>query len=340
VSLSAFVFFADQWMMHVVFLTAGASAWFSLRTRTPALFLRERVSRLVVPLLLGTFLLIPWHGYLSAENHGTFRGSYPAYIPVHFSGIWSALQTPPLPFSSTIFFVTSWHLWFLGDLFAFSAVAALCFGAVAQRTGPWFMRFRASWRIGILGLPIILIRIIFDARFPSHTDWSETLVWFTLYGYGWLFISHPALWRDIASQATGWLAVGIASFGLLGLAFWKGLLMRWIDQPSYTWDYLLYQILAGVNTWAWVLAASGLCFRYLNIGHRYLAYLGPATLPFYILHQTAILTIGFWVVQTSWTIFAKFAVIAVAAMLATMATYELLIRRSAILRAMFGMRAG
>ena len=338
VALSVYVFFADQWIMHTIFLAAGASAWFSLRTRTRSSFLRERASRLMVPFLLGTFLLIPWHGYVSAQNHETFAGSYSSYLPVHFAGIWSALQKPPLPFNSTIFFVTSWHLWFLGVLFVFSLLTTLYSGAPALRPEPW-LKGSGWWRTSILGLPIVLIKLSVDARFPSHTDWSEMLVWFVLYWYGWLFMSDPTLWRDIEAQASRWLVVGIAAIGLLGLAFQQGYLMRWIQNPTYTCDYALYQILAAVNTWAWVLAITGSCFRYLNRDHQWLGYLGTATLPFYILHQTALLTIGFWIVQTRWTLFAKFAVISASSLLVTIAVYELLIRRSAFLRMIFGMKA-
>ena len=332
VALSVYVFFADQWMMQAIFLVAGASAWVSLRTRTRSRFLKERASRLLVPFLLGTLFLIPWHGYVSARNHGIFTGSFWAYFPVHFSSIWSALQKPPLPFNSTIFFVTSWHLWFLADLFVFSAFATRWVGKAAPS------KLQGRWRVALLGLPVISIKLIFEARFPSHTDWSETLVWLLFYGYGWQFMKDPTLWRDIRAQASGWLVVGLASIGLLALAFSKGLLMRWLEHPAYSGDFLLYQFVAGVNTWAWVLATTGFFLRYLNRDHRYLRYLSPVTLPFYILHQTALLTIGWWVVQAQWDLFAKFAVIAISSLLITMTICEFLIRRSAALQFVFGMR--
>jgi surface polysaccharide O-acyltransferase-like enzyme len=191
----------------------------------------------------------------------------------------------------------------------------------------------------LLALPIVIIKIILDAAFPSHTDGSETLVWFTLYWYGWLFMRDRTLWADVASQAVAWLAVGMMGTSLLGVAFWNGLLMQWLDHPAYTWDYVLFQILAAVNTWAWVIAIAGLCLRRLNFEHRLLGVLGPATLPFYILHQTPIFTIGFWIVQTGWIVPFKLITIAVSSLLATTLICQLLIRHGGILRRLFGMRS-
>ena len=43
--LSVYAFFVYQWDMQLMFVLAGASAWYSLRTRTPGEYLRERSRR-------------------------------------------------------------------------------------------------------------------------------------------------------------------------------------------------------------------------------------------------------------------------------------------------------
>jgi hypothetical protein len=78
--------------------------------------------------------------------------------------------------------------------------------------------------------------------------------------------------------------------------------------------------------------------RFLNINNKFLGYANEAVLPFYILHQTIILIIGFFVVKWSAGIALKYAVIAIISFVAIMAIYELLIRRINILRFLFGMR--
>ena len=54
-----FVTFAGLWGMPLMFLIAGLAIWYSLRKRTAGQFLLERTRRLLVPLVVGTLLLVP-----------------------------------------------------------------------------------------------------------------------------------------------------------------------------------------------------------------------------------------------------------------------------------------
>jgi hypothetical protein len=65
-----------------------------------------------------------------------------------------------------------------------------------------------------------------------------------------------------------------------------------------------------------------------------------AVLPFYALHQTVMLVIGFFVVR--WTIpdVLKFVIISASSFITIVALITLLIRRSNVLRVVFGMRTG
>jgi hypothetical protein len=61
-------------------------------------------------------------------------------------------------------------------------------------------------------------------------------------------------------------------------------------------------------------------------------------LPFYILHQTFILLVGWYVVRWNTAIFTKYLVIGAISFVLIAATYELLIRRFNVMRFIFGMR--
>ena len=60
-------------------------------------------------------------------------------------------------------------------------------------------------------------------------------------------------------------------------------------------------------------------------------------LPFYVLHQTPIVIIGFYVVQLDVGLLAKYLTISIAALVATVVVYDLCVRRAAITRALCGM---
>ncbi len=57
-ALSFFPIFMDNWGMHLLFLVSGIGAAFSLRKRSGAQFMGERCIRLLLPLLLGTLLVV------------------------------------------------------------------------------------------------------------------------------------------------------------------------------------------------------------------------------------------------------------------------------------------
>ena len=340
---SVIAFFTYQWMMPALFVLAGIGAGFSLRARGDGRYLKDRFHRLLAPCMAGTLIFIPWNGYMSALNHGRFHGSFWNYVPTHFQGISAALKLPQNQYTPSALFVISWHLWFLSYLFLVSALTLPLFRHLERAKDRRILLHGGGltekpWGLLAMSLPLGLIKLTLDARFPSHTDWSETLVWFTLFIYGWMFAADARFLQAIENQRSRWLAAGCVCFATMALANEFGYLRRWLDHPDYTWDYELYQILATVNTWAWVLSVIGFGRRWLNFRNAILEYASEAALPFYILHQPAVLTIGFVAVQLKRGIPAKSLIITLSAFIATILWYEALVRRTQVMRALFGLR--
>jgi len=101
-------------------------------------------------------------------------------------------------------------------------------------------------------------------------------------------------------------------------------------------------ILAGVmrifGGWICVLAFFGLGMQYFTTRTVRLDYANEAVLPFYILHQTVILSAGYLVLQ--WTIPDAFewAVVVVISLATILVLYELMVRRFNVMRVLFGMK--
>ena len=64
-----------------------------------------------------------------------------------------------------------------------------------------------------------------------------------------------------------------------------------------------------------------------------------AVLPFYILHQTVILCVGWFVIRWNIGILPKYLIIAVVSFALIMAVYELLVSHFNFVRFFFGMRS-
>jgi hypothetical protein len=86
------------------------------------------------------------------------------------------------------------------------------------------------------------------------------------------------------------------------------------------------------------LAILGFSMKYLNFNSPVLSYANESVLPFYILHQPVLLSIGYFVVQWAIADALKFVIIDSISFVIIMALYELVVRRFNLLRFLFGMK--
>jgi hypothetical protein len=66
--------------------------------------------------------------------------------------------------------------------------------------------------------------------------------------------------------------------------------------------------LSGLGSWCWILAIWGFGTQHLAVRTPFLAYTNEAVLPFYVMHQTVLLAIGYFVVQRAIPDLLKFLV--------------------------------
>jgi glucans biosynthesis protein C len=99
-------------------------------------------------------------------------------------------------------------------------------------------------------------------------------------------------------------------------------------------------ILAGyaLCCWCWLVAIIGIGSRLLNFSNRLLKYASDAVLPVYILHQTIIVTLGFYIIQWDTGVAPKYFFVVFAALAVSLAVYELA-RRTNVTRFLFGMKS-
>jgi peptidoglycan/LPS O-acetylase OafA/YrhL len=96
--------------------------------------------------------------------------------------------------------------------------------------------------------------------------------------------------------------------------------------------------LRSLCSWCCILAAVGFGMRYLDYSNAFVRYANEAVLPFYILHQTVLLSVGYFVVQWLIPDLLKWAIILVVSFAIIMVLYEFLVRRFNVLRFLFGMK--
>jgi peptidoglycan/LPS O-acetylase OafA/YrhL len=101
----------------------------------------------------------------------------------------------------------------------------------------------------------------------------------------------------------------------------------------------LFTALRPTIAWGWVLALVGYGKHYLNRTHKVLNYLNQAVYPFYILHQTVIVLIVYYIVQVpNESILSKYIYTVGITFFVSVLIYHLLIRPYALTRFLFGMK--
>ena len=100
------------------------------------------------------------------------------------------------------------------------------------------------------------------------------------------------------------LLAGILSFVLAYFAY------KASEQWSLVPRELLMSSVRGILCWSWLVAICGFASRYLRFSNGFLKYANEAVLPFYILHQMVILSIGFYVIRLHTHLWLEYLIIA------------------------------
>src|SRR3989304_3991520 len=80
--------FMEIWMMPLIFLISGASIFYALNKGGAGTFFKDKVLRLLVPLLVAMFTYASLQIYLERITHGQFSGSYFQFLPHYFEGVY------------------------------------------------------------------------------------------------------------------------------------------------------------------------------------------------------------------------------------------------------------
>jgi peptidoglycan/LPS O-acetylase OafA/YrhL len=108
--------------------------------------------------------------------------------------------------------------------------------------------------------------------------------------------------------------------------------------PDAIWP-LFSAALRPVIAWGWVLGFIGYGKQYLNRSHRILNYLNQAVYPFYILHQTVIVILAYYITRSAGdTVIMKYIFTVVVTLFITMGIFHFFVKPYPVIRFLFGMK--
>ena len=322
------------WRMPLLLFISGAGTYMALGKRTPTQFAGERFKRLFVPLVFGMLVVVPPQIYY--ERISLYDGYWDFYKTV--------FQFKPYPEGGSL----SWHhLWFILYLLLYSLIA-LPF--LIYLRSPKSERFRArvfrtlSSPAGLLFLPAFLIlvtQILLRPYFPEETHDLKDLGYFIYYMLffilGMMCYSSQELWASVGASRKQLLVASIlilVPFYICYFHFRGLIVLPWSEEQVE----IIFNVFGIFVSWFTVITIIAYGQHYLNKPHPWLSKISEGLYPFYILHQSVIIAIGYYICQLDWSIGAKFWSISLLTLIFCVGFYLVLIRPFNPMRFLFGVK--
>lgn len=318
---------SNAWRLPLLFLVSGfASAAILRKDARIGAFVRSRSARLLIPLIFGMAVIIPPQPWIELMFKHGYTDSFWTFWTRDYFGFhkMSGIAVP-----------TWQHLWFVVYLWVYTIWLALL-----------LLVTKASWRawlvgkldllfsgIGVVLVPIALLLFDLWLWWPGHEethalfdDGPSHLVYFSFFLFG-LFLSHSErAWAGI--RRWWWLGAALA---LPGYAM---VIYAILPEPDLT---LLLGIGKALQCWGTIVALLGIADRWWNHDRPQRAMLTEAVFPFYIIHQTIIVVVGWYLLPLALPALAEFAILLPATVIGCWLFYWIG-RRITPLRPLIGLR--
>jgi glucans biosynthesis protein C len=332
-ALEPFMMLSAPWRLSLLFFVSGCATAF-LRAKTASGFVHSRTQRLLIPLALGLWVIVPPQSWAQVTEAVRYNGGYLHFMALYASGFGGFCREGCLR-------LPTWnHLWFVAYLWCYTMVAALAWWAIPQRhidrlgaaiarrlRGPGLI----LWPVAVLAA----IRIALVARFPdTHAlvdDWFEHANYFSVFALGVLLARETGVWDEIRRQRWTALVLAFAGYGVVTAYF-----SHYADISPPEWIRQGQRAFYALEQWAAIVAALGFARQWNPADSRARRYLTEAIFPFYIVHQTAIVLLAHFMKPLELQPLVEGPLLIAATVAICLASFEI-VRRVGWMRPLFGL---
>lgn len=331
----------NPWRLTLLFFISGLAARFMLDKVAGEAFAKERLWRLFIPLFIGMQFIVAPQSY--------FQFLQADVIEPGFWAFFAKYSDPDFVFPGTT--TPTWnHLWYIAYLLVYSFLLvglapwlkALSMGPIGQ-----FMGRLPAWAIALAipVLPLLLVRFTLTPHWPTThnliADWANHATSFYVFLLGYVIAKSPGFWRAIDKMRHWSLGLSLALIVPLSFLWvsWDGF-VDWVGQDPQR-SPLLFAARSARILYAWfaITTLLGFAQRTLNKPSRALSYLTSVIFPYYILHQTLIIVIAYPLSKVALGLPLEAAGVVFGTVGGCVLISELIIKRVALLRVFFGMKA-
>lgn len=321
----------QPWRMPLLFAVSGFASYALLR-KCPSIgeFSMARTYRLGPPLLFGVLLVVPPQAWVALVEATNYQHGF-----LHFWLFdWLSFET-----RSGVALPNEGHLWFIAYLWTYTMVLAAMLALAPVR-----LKRRAAALMQALGrgsrlvwvplLPIVVSRLAVLFTIPeTHGfihDWVSDVLYVPAFLFGFALAATPSLWPAVLRARRPALVLAIASgIAVVSIEIW------YPGDPSHL-SAALEREAQVVMAWSMILLLMGVAHQWMNRDHPLRHMLTEAIFPFYLLHQTVIVVVGWWLRDTGYGAAAMFLILTAATVGSCWVFYEIA-RRSGPLRPVFGL---
>jgi hypothetical protein len=320
------------WRLPLLFFISGVGVSFAMKSRTGLQFIGERTKRLLIPLIFGMFIIVPPQIYFERLQSRQFSGSYLDFYPNVFNFI---------PYPKGDF---SWHhLWFVAYLWVFSLLGTPLFVWLKSDNAQKIIKtvrnlFSNIWGVLLLSVIPMILYWTLREKWPVTnnliSDWYNFTVSLTIFIYGYLIGTNQKIWDMMEKYRVALLGVG--TFIVMFRISFDAIFGSIPDDLPYM--PLINGILTMVSLWTTILGICGFAKHYLNFRNNFLTYSTEAVYPFYILHQTITVAIGFHIADWELNVWLKLLILVLGTFGFSLFIYHFLIRPFNFVRLLFGVK--
>jgi peptidoglycan/LPS O-acetylase OafA/YrhL len=312
--------FIHTFRLPLFFVMAGFFGAMLYHERGAGKFLKNRLQRIAIPLVvfwvvLAPLILSPFALLHLDDGSRTFRGL--------MSWLISADARSYLHF---------FHLWFLFDLLVYYAAILLLIpitrrvsrmiGADNRRKlkllfcSPWaFLVFAGATAVSLLPMKLGMLESPATFARPMSTLLADAV--FVLFGWG-LYIRRDSM-GNFVSRARALTLLGLVFF--LAHTACVGLLLR-----GNTAFHLPSVVFGSLSIWLFVYGLIGLFIRYLEKPHRIMRYIADSSYWCYLVHLPLVAWLSFLLAEWRAHALVKYSVVLVTTLMVCLLTYDWFVR--------------
>ncbi len=307
--LSTLIVLVNPWFMPILFVLAGMSARYALEKRTQKEFAIQRINKLFLPFISGMLFLVPFQTLYARKFFDNYEGS--------LLENWKYFFTHLTDFSGYDGAFTPGHLWFILFLFFISMVTLPLFRLAPYEKLAVSVEKMPAFGVLLFCIPIWLMYYL--GNFGGYSIGKNLALYLT----GYYVLSNDLIMEKLERNIK-WLAILCVIGTIASVAMYYAF--------SYYGDLWVNFI-----GWLSILVLLVVGKRNLNKRTGFTKYFNQASYPIYILHQSILVALAYYVVQASDVFVVQVFGICIGSFLLTVLAYHL-IKWIPVVRKMIGIK--